>query len=149
MEAQTWVRLHSDMKDAMRARAVEKLSTIRMVIATLQNKKIELRREVTEEEIMDVLSTEVKKHQNTSELYRKGNRPDLADKEDSEIVMIQEYLPEQLTEADVAAIVEAVIAETGAASKKDMGKVMGAVVAQTKGRFDGSKIKDIVMAKLP
>lgn len=149
MEAQTWVRLHDDMKDAMRAREADKLGTIRMLISTLKNKRIELRQDLTEEEIVDVLSTEVKKRREAAEMYRKGDRADLADKEESEIVIIQNYLPAQLSEADVAAIVEAVIAETGASSKKDMGKVMGPVVAQTKGRFDGSKIKDIVMAKLP
>lgn len=149
MEAPTWVQLNEDMKAAMRAKDAEKLQTIRMLIAALKNLKIELRRDVTEEEITDLLATEVKKRRDAIRLYTEGNRPELAAKEESEIELIQNYLPKQLTDDEVAAMVDEAIAQSGAASKKDMGKVMGIVVPQTKGRFDGSKIKDIVIAKLP
>lgn len=149
MEAQTWTQLNEDMKNAMRAREADKLMTIRMLISVLKNKKIELRRDLTEEEIVDSLATEVKKRRDAIELYTKGDRPELAAKEEAEIVIIQAYLPTQLTDEEVAAMVDEAIATTGAESKKDMGKVMGVVVPQTKGRYDGSKIKNLVMAKLP
>jgi len=149
MEAQTWTQLNEDMKNAMRAREADKLLTIRMLISVLKNKKIELRRDLTEEEIVDSLATEVKKRRDAIELYTRGERPELAAKEEAEIVIIQSYLPTQLTDEEVAAMVDEAIASTGAESKKDMGKVMGVVVPQTKGRYDGSKIKNIVMAKLP
>lgn len=147
-EAQTFIRMKEDMKDAMRAKEAEKLGTIRMLISSLKNKAIDLRRELTEEEIVDVLSTESKKRREAIEMYRNGGREDLAEKEEAELVVIGNYLPTPLTEDEVLAMIDAAMAATGAATKKDMGKVMGVMVPQTKGRFDGSKIKDLVMSKL-
>lgn len=147
-EAQTFIRMKEDMKDAMRAKEAEKLGTIRMLISSLKNKAIDLRRELTEEEIVDVLSTESKKRREAIEMYRNGGREDLAEKEEAELVVIGNYLPTPLTEDEVLAMIDAAMAATGASTKKDMGKVMGVMVPQTKGRFDGSKIKDLVMSKL-
>lgn len=147
-EAQTLTRIKEDMKNAMRAKQADRLSAIRMLIAALQNKGIDLRRDLTEDEIIDVLSSEAKKRRDSIEQYTTGNRPELAAKEQAELEIIAEYLPKPLTEEEVVAMVEAQIVKSGAATKKDMGKVMGPVIAQTKGRFDGARIKDIVLSQL-
>ncbi len=147
-EAPTFIRMKEDMKDAMRAKDAPRLGSIRMLISALKNLAIELRRDVTEEEILDVMATEAKKRRESIELYTTGARPDLVAIEEADLVVIAAYLPEPLSEAEVVAMIEARIAETGASTKKDIGKVMGPIVAETKGRFDGSQIKDLVMARL-
>lgn len=147
-EAETLKQMRSDMKEAMRARESDRLAAIRLLISSLQMKSIDLKRELTEEEILTVLSTEAKKRREASQAYRDGGRTELADKEDSELGVIETYLPKQLTEDEVATFVDEAIAATGASSKADMGKVMGAVIPKIKGRFDGGKAKNIVMSKL-
>lgn len=147
-EAQTFLTMQEDMKTAMRARDSERLGAIRLLISSIKNKKIDLRRDLTEEEILEVLATESKKRRESAEAYRNGDRLELAEKEEFELTVIANYLPEPLTDDEVNAMIDAAIAESGATTKRDMGKVMGQVMPQTKGRFDGSKIKDMVMAKL-
>ncbi len=147
-EADTLTRLKTDMKTAMKARDSERLTTIRMLISALKNKQIDLGRDVTEDEIVTVLSTEAKKRREAAESYRGGGRDELADKEEAELVVIEDYLPRQLSEEEVGAIVDELIASTGAESKSDMGKVMGPLMGRIKGQFDGGAAKDIVMSKL-
>lgn len=147
-EAQTFVQMKEDMKDAMRAKDAERLGTIRMLISAIKNKAIDLRRDLTEEEIVDVLSTESKKRREAIEQYTNGGRDDLAAKEEAELVVIGNYLPAPLTDEEVVALIVAAMDATGASAKKDIGKVMGIVVPQTKGRFDGGRVKDLVMARL-
>lgn len=147
-EAQTFTRLQTDMKEAMKARDAERLSTIRMLISSLKNKQIDLRRDLTEDEIVTVLATEAKKRREAADSFRSGNRDELADKEEAELVVIGGYLPKQLTEDEVGAIVDELIASTGAQQKSDMGKVMGPLMGRIKGQFDGGRAKDIVMSKL-
>lgn len=147
-EAQTFLTMQEDMKTAMRARDSERLGAIRLLISSIKNKKIDLRRDLTEEEILEVLATESKKRRESAEAYRNGDRLELAEKEEFELTVIANYLPEPLTDDEVNAMIDAAIADSGATTKRDMGKVMGQVMPQTKGRFDGSKIKDMVMAKL-
>lgn len=147
-EAETYVQMQSDMKDAMRARDAERRDTLRMLISVLKNKKIEVQRDLTEEDILSVLSTEAKKRRESAQAYHDGDRPELAAKEEAELVIIEEYLPQQLTDDEALEIVKQAIADTDAASKRDMGKVMGKVMPQFKGRYDGSKVKDLVLANL-
>jgi len=147
-EAETYVQMQSDMKDAMRARDAERRDTLRMLISVLKNKKIEVQRDLTEEDILSVLSTEAKKRRESAQAYHDGDRPELAAKEEAELVIIEEYLPQQLTDDEALEIVKQAIADTGASSKRDMGKVMGKVMPQFKGRYDGSKVKDLVLANL-
>lgn len=147
-EAETFAKMQSDMKVAMKARDSQRLEAIRLIISSVKNRAIDLQRDLTEEEILAVLSTEAKKRREASQAYRDGDRNELADKEDAELAVIQDYLPEQLSEDDVAALVDEAIAATGAATKADMGKVMGKIMGKIKGRFDGAKAKDIVMGKL-
>jgi len=147
-EAPTFIRMKEDMKDAMRAKDADRLGSIRMLISALKNKAIDLRRDVTEEEILEIMATEAKKRRESIDLYTTGERPDLVAKEEADLVIIAAYLPEPLSEAEVVKMIEEIIAETGASTKKDIGKVMGKIVSLTKGRFDGGQIKDLVMARL-
>ena len=147
-DAQTFLTIQEDMKQAMRNKDAERLGTLRMLISTLKNNKIDLRRDLTEEDILGVLSTESKKRREAADAYRKGNRDDLAAGEEFELTVIAEYLPQPLTDDEVGAIVDELIAETGAETKRDMGKVMGKIMPKIKGRYDGSKVKDIVLSKL-
>lgn len=140
--------LKADIKTAMKARETEKLTTLRMLHSSIKNHAIEVQRELTDEDITEVLSKEAKKRRQSAEAFEDAGRTELAEKEIREIEWIQAYLPAQLSDEEMAAIVEEAIASTGAESRRDMGKVMGAVVPQVKGRYDGSKIKDIVLGKL-
>lgn len=147
-DAQTFQTLIADMKTAMRAKDRERLGTLRMIISTLKNKRIETQVDLTEDDILTVLSTETKKRREAAEAYRKGDREDLAEIEDAELLIIAEYLPAQMTDDEVSTLIDGLIADTGAVSKRDMGKVMGRMMPQIKGRFDGARAKDIVMSKL-
>lgn len=148
-EADTLTQLKTDMKEAMKAKDKDTLSTVRMLISSLQNQAIELKRDLTEDDILDVLSTEAKKRRDAAEQYREGDREELAEKEDTELEVIEKYLPKQLSDTEVAQMIDEVISEVGAETKRDMGKVMGPMMQKVKGRFDGSKVKDMVLEKLP
>lgn len=147
-EAETFTQLKSDMKDAMRAKDKERLTTVRMLISSLKNMAIDLKRDLTEDDILDVLSTEAKRRREAAEQYREGDRDELAEKEEAELAVIEEYLPKALTDDEVGEMIDAIIEKVGATSRADMGKVMGAIMPQVKGRFDGSRVKDLVMDKL-
>ena len=95
-----------------------------------------------------MLATEAKKRREAADAFRNGGRDELADKEEAELVVIADYLPQQLNEDEVAAIVDELIASTGAAQKSDMGKIMGPLMGRIKGQFDGGAAKNIVMSKL-
>lgn len=147
-DAKTFLQLKDDMKTAMKAREKVKLGTIRMLISALKNKAIDLRADLTEEDVIAVLTSEGKKRRDSIELYRKGEREDLAEIEEVELALILTYLPKQLTDEEVAVMVDEVIAQTGASAKSDMGKVMGAMMPKVKGLYDGKKVKTLVMSKL-
>lgn len=139
-------RLEEDMKTAMRAREQGKfrLSVIRMVRASIKNAEINERRELNDEEVLSVLAKEVKMRKDSFEEFTKAGRDDLAEPTKREIDILAEYLPEQLTEAEVTSLVEQAIKDTGALSPKDMGKVMGVISPKVKGRADGKQVSDIV-----
>jgi uncharacterized protein YqeY len=147
-EAQTFTQLKADMKEAMKAKQADRLSTIRMLISSLKNKQIDVGHDLSEKEITSVLATEAKKRREAAESYRSGGRDELADKEEAELLVIEGYLPKQLSEDEVADIVDQLIAQTGASTKSDMGKIMGPLMGRIKGQFDGSKAKNIVLSKL-
>lgn len=139
-------RLDADMKTAMKDREAGKLrlSVIRMVKSAIKNLEIDHKKELTDEEVLGVLMKEVKQRKDSVEEFKKGNRPDLVEATEAEIVILQEYLPEPMTETEIEELVKEVIQETGAQSKKDMGKVMGLLTARTKGRADGKVLNQIV-----
>lgn len=141
-------RLDQDMKAAMREKAELKLSTIRMLKSAIKYREIELMKPLDDAGIHGVIATEVKRRRDSVEQYRAGNRADLADKEQSEIDILQAYLPEQLGEAELRAKVDAAVAAVGAKGMKDMGAVMKVLLPEVQGRADGKVVSDLVKARL-
>lgn len=137
-------RLHQDMKDAMRAQDTVRRDTVRMLISALKNAAIDKRGELTEEDQLDVLAREAKKRREAADSYRGVGRPDVADKEEAELRVIEDYLPKQLTEDDVRAIAREVIAELKPTTARDMGKVMSEVMPRLKGRVDGKRASALI-----
>lgn len=137
-------RLNEDMKQAMRSKDKESLQVIRMLKAAVQNEQINTGQELTEEEELTVLSREMKQRRDSLTEFEKADRTDLADKVKKEIVIVEKYLPAQLSEDEIRSIVSDAIAKTGAASPKEFGKVMGAVMPKVKGKADGNQVNAIV-----
>jgi uncharacterized protein YqeY len=129
-------RITEDMKAAMRASEKERLSTIRMVQAAIKQREVDERIVLDDAQVISVLEKMVKQRRESIVQFEQGGRADLADKERTEIALLQAYLPAQLSEAEVDALIQEAIASTGAASVKDMGKVMGVVKARAAGRTD-------------
>ncbi len=132
------------MRDAMRARDERRTQTLRMAMSAAHNRQIELGRALTDEDYTDVLGKQVKQRRESIEAFRAGGREAMAANEEAEAVILAEFLPEPMTEAELETAVRAAITETGAASPADLGKVMGHVVPQTKGRADGKAVSDLV-----
>lgn len=137
-------RIEGAMHDAMRARDDRRTQTLRMAMAAAHNRRIELRRDLTDEEVGEVLARGIRQRRESSELFRAGGREELAAKEEAEVAILTEFLPEQLSAADLEALARAAIAETGAASPAEMGKVMGRLAPQVKGRADGRAVSELV-----
>ncbi len=141
-------QLNNDMKEAMKAKQTERLGTIRQLRSAIKNKEIELGKELDDDAVIAVISTLVKQRREAAQMYRDNDRPELAAKEEAELEVLQGYQPAQLSEAELRDIVAAVIAEVGATSAKDMGKVMPQVMARTKGAADGKLVNQIVRESL-
>lgn len=142
-------KILDDLKDALKSGDQIKISTLRLVLSSLHNKEIEKKTKggeskLTEEEIISVLSSESKKRRDSIEAYTKGNRPELADKEQKELGYIKAYLPEQLSEAEVKKIVQEKIKELEIGGPKDFGKVMGVLMKDLKGKADASLVSKIL-----
>lgn len=133
--------LQTDLKQAMRAGDADTRDAIRMVLAALKNRRIELGADLDEGESLAVLTKQVKSREDSAGQYDAAGRPELAAKERAEIEVIRRYLPEQLSEEAVRELVERTIARLGATSKKDLGQVMKAVLADHKGRIDGKLVQ--------
>ncbi len=142
--AQLRERLVEDQKTAMRAKAVERLSTIRMIRSEILNKDKEKGDETSDEDVLKLLQTMVKRREDAAEQYDKGDRPELAAKEREEILVVQEYLPAQMGDEEIRRAAQAAIEEVGASSPKDMGKVMGVLSKQLDGQATGGRISQIV-----
>jgi uncharacterized protein len=141
-------QLDQDMKAAMKQKDKETLSTIRMVRSSIKKVEIDNRGELSEDQVLEILVREIKQRKDSLQEYEKASREDLATKEKREIEILSAYLPAQLTEEELLEIVKKAIADTGATSKKEMGKVMGVVVPLTKGRADGKKVNQLVQQLL-
>lgn len=142
-------RLSDDLKVAMKARDQLRMDAIRMVKAALQNKEIELKKDLDEAEMSRVLLTLAKQRKEAAELYQKGKRDDLADKELKELAIIEAYLPKALSQEEIVQIIESAIQEAGPVTMKDMGKVMKAITAKLAGQaVDGKQLSDLVRARL-
>ena len=139
------------LKTAMKAGDKRRVDTVRMITAALKDRDIEARgqgKEVSNDDILAMLQKMVKSRQESMEIYDKNGRPELAQQEREEIAIIQEFLPRQMSEDEVKAAIEAAIAATGAASIKDMGKVVGALKAKFTGQMDFAKASAVVKAQL-
>lgn len=141
-------RLNDEMKEAMRAKDSLRLNAIRLIRTAVKNREIEARHPLDDQEIIGVLSTLVKQRKESAQVYRENDRPELAQKEEAELAVIQDFLPTQLSRAEIEAIIEEAVAETGATEGKDMGKVMKVVSARTTGRADGREVSELVKARL-
>lgn len=141
-------RLSEDMKAAMKAGEKLKVSTLRLASSAITYAEKDKKRDLTEEEILEIVAREVKKRREAIEEYGKAGRKDLADKEQAEADVLTAYLPEQLSEEEVTDIIKKAIDESGAIGPADMGKVMGMVIPKTKGRADGKRVNEIVRTLL-
>ena len=140
-------RLSEEMKAAMKARNSLRLGAIRMARTALKNAEIEARRELDEATTIKVLSTLVKQRREAAEAYR-ATRPELADKEEQELAVLQEFLPAPLSEVELEEMIAGAIAASGAGSMRDMGAVMKLVTVQTTGRADGKLVSEMVRKQL-
>jgi uncharacterized protein YqeY len=145
-------RIGDEIKAAMKARDKVRLETIRSIKKAILEKEISVRPQgqetLNEDQEMELLIQLAKQRRDSIEQYTGAGRLDLADRETQELAILEEYLPKQMDDVEIAAVVEATIAKVGAASPKDMGKVMGPVMQALKGRADGKRIQEIVKEKL-
>ncbi len=144
-------KITADLKTAMKSGDRARVDALRLINAALKDKDIEARgagKTLSEDEALALLQKMIKSRQESLDIYEKNNRPDLADKERFEIAVISGYLPSQLSEAEVAEAVKAAVAELGATSIKDMGKVVAALKAKYAGRMDFGKASGLVKASL-
>lgn len=145
--------LTNSMKEAMKAKDQLTLDTVRMVLAKIKDQDIAARSTgnqdgISDGEIASLMQNMIKQRQESAKMYRDGNRPELAAKEDSEISVIEKYLPKQLSDAEIQSVVEKIVASTGATSIKDMGKVMGELKANYAGQLDMAKAGAVIKQKL-
>ena len=137
-------RIETAMRDSMRARDERRTLTLRMAMSAAHNRQIELGRSLADEEYVEILSRQVKQRRESIEAFRAGGRDAMAANEEAEAAILAEFLPEPLSGDELEGLVRAAIAETGATSPADLGRVMGKVVPQTKGRADGKAVSDLV-----
>lgn len=143
-------QIQQDMTEAMKARDEIRLNTLRMLKAEVRKFELaETKKEAKDEDVIDIIQKQIKLRKDAAEQYRKGDRPELAEKEEKEAEILSQYLPEQLSEEEIKLIVEETIKEVDASSKADIGKVMGAVMPKVKGKADGKLVNQIVLKLLP
>jgi uncharacterized protein YqeY len=136
------------LKDAMRAKDEAKLASLRLVLTAIKNREKEVRRSLEDPEIISLISTQIKQRKESIDHYRKAGRDDLVKAEESELQILQGYMPEELSAEEMSQALDEVIAEVGAVSIKDMGKVMKAAMNKLAGRADGRAINEMVKEKL-
>jgi uncharacterized protein YqeY len=137
-------RLESAMRDAMRARDERRTLTLRAAMAAAHNERIAKGRDLTDEEVVTVIGRQVKQRRESIEMYRDAGREDRAAAEEAEAAILAEFLPEQLSEDEIERLVREAIAETGASTSADLGRVMGVLSPRTKSRADGRTVSDTV-----
>src|SRR5260370_28813389 len=142
-------QIRAPLTESMKARTAERTSTLRMLQSALKNEQISVGHELSDEEAMAVIRKGIKQRQDSVEQFTKGNRPELAAKEQAEIGVLKGYMPPELSDAELESGLREIVASTGAQSKKDMGKVMKEANARYKGRAEGKKIQEIVSRLLP
>lgn len=141
-------RIQQAVKDAMRGGDKRRLGTARLITAAIKQREVDERIELDDEQIVLVLDKMCKQRRESLEQYRKANREDLAEQEEYELGVLKEFLPEPLSDAEIDALIDAAVAETGAAGIKDMGKVMGILKPQLQGRADMGAVSARIKARL-
>jgi uncharacterized protein len=141
-------RIESAMREAMLARDVRRTGTLRMAMAAFQNRRIELGRDLTDEDVIDLLAKQMKQRRESIEHFKAAGRDSMVQVEEEESAIIAEFMPQPLSEDELRGLVGAAIAETGASSPSDMGKVMGSLSPKIKGRADGKAVSEMVRAQL-
>ncbi|MFQ5629341.1 MAG: GatB/YqeY domain-containing protein [bacterium] len=141
-------KLAEDMKSAMKSGDKTRLSTIRQLRAQLKDAQIAKGDELSEDEAIATLTNAAKKRKEAIKLYEQGGRQELADSEKAELAIIETYLPQQLSEAELVGLITKTIEEVGASGPSDLGKVMGKIMAQVRGRADGKLVQQLVREKL-
>lgn len=142
-------KINEDMKNAMRNHEKERLATIRLILAALKQREVDERIVLTDEQVLQILDKMLKQRRESIAQYTAGHRQDLVDKEQEEIRIIQHYLPTQLTETELLALIDSAIKESGATSIRDMGKVMGLLKPQVQGRADMGAVSVKIKERLP
>jgi uncharacterized protein YqeY len=142
-------KVDQEMIRAAKAKEKSRLSALRMLKSGLHNREIDLKRELSEPEFLQLLASMVKQRKESIDLFEKGGRTDLVEKEKAELKVIEEFLPSQLSEADLDAAIAEAICEVGATGIRDMGKVMKVLMPKVTGRADGKMVGDKVKARLP
>ena len=142
-------QIRADLTESMKARTAERTSTLRMLQSAVKYEQIETGHELSDEEVLAVIRKSVKQRLDSIDQYTKGNRPELAAKEQSELEILKAYMTPELSDAELESGLREIVASTGAQSKKDLGKVMKEATARYKGRAEGKKIQEIVSRLLP
>lgn len=137
-------KLEQDMMQALKSKEKERAGALRLIISKCKNKAIELRKELSDQEIIKVLQTVAKQHKESIKLYKEGNRNDLVQAEEQELGFVEVYLPSMMSEEDLRSLVSSVVAEVGATGMADFGKVMPNVMKQGAGKIDGNTAQSIV-----
>jgi hypothetical protein len=140
--------LSARIREAMKSGDRTRLSTLRMLSASVKNREVELGHDLSEEEFLEVVGREVKRRKEAAEAYRGAQRPELEERERAEQLILEEYLPEQLSEEELSKVVDEAIAATGASDPKEVGKVMAHIMLQHKGRVDGSTVSRMARERL-
>lgn len=141
-------RMDRALVESMKARTAARTSALRMARAALKNREIDKRAPLEDADVLQVLGTLVKQRREAAEMFRAGNRPELAAKEEAEIAVLQEFLPQELAAEELAALVAQAVAQVGARGPGDLGKVMSALMPQVRGRADGKKVNEAVRTAL-
>jgi uncharacterized protein len=141
-------RLSAQIQEAMKSGDRTRLQTVRLLATSVRNREVELGRDLTEDDLVEVATREMKRRKEAAEAYERAGRAELAERERAEQVILESYLPEQLSEDEVRAAIEQAVSSTGATGPGDMGKVMGQVMGRLKGRVDGSEVNRLVRERL-
>jgi len=141
-------KINADIITAMKAKDEAALSALRMLKSAIKYKEVDLKREVKDEDVIDVLSKQAKQRRESIEGFEKGGRAESAAKEKAELALIEKFLPAALSDAELFALIEEAVKSTGAAGPKDMGKVMGVLTPKIKGKADMGKVSSLVKGKL-
>lgn len=143
------LKISADLKEAMKAKDKTRVGAIRMLLAAIQTEETEgTKHELTDDEVLKIIAREIKKRRESAEIYTQNNREDLAETELAEVAVLEDYQPEQLSDEEVAQLIDAAVAETGATSMKEMGQVMKLATEKAAGRADGKRLSTAVRERL-